>query len=67
MSKCKACDDSFKWNDDVIDVADNLYHKDCLNLYPTGFVAYLDDEFLGEPENEDGQMACEIIDTLEVD
>lgn len=64
MKACIACEEKFKWDDDVIDVADNLYHKDCVNLYPTGFVAYLDDEFLGETENEDGQMAFEIIDGL---
>lgn len=68
MSKCcKACDDEFKWDDDVIIVRDNLYHKDCVTLYPTGFVAYIDDEFLGETENEDGQMAFEIIDDLLTD
>lgn len=68
MSKCcTACDDPFKWDDDVIIVGDNLYHKDCVTLYPTGFVAYIDDEFLGETENEDGQMAFEIIDDLLTD
>lgn len=61
---CKACDDPFNWNDDVIEVSDDLYHKDCVTLYPTGFVAFIGDECLGETENEDGQMACEIIDDL---
>ena len=61
IRKCKACDDEFVWNNDVIVVEDNLYHKDCVNLYPTGFVAYIDDEYLRETENDDGQMACEII------
>lgn len=64
MKECAVCNDPFKWNDDVIKVDDNPYHKDCVKLYPTGFVAYLDDEFLGKTENEDGQMACEIIDEL---
>lgn len=64
MSKCGACEDKFVWNDDVIIVEDNLYHKDCVTLYPTGYVVFIDDEFLGETENEDGQMAYEIIDDL---
>jgi hypothetical protein len=64
MNKCEACNDPFIWNDNVINVNDKLYHKDCVTLYSTGFVAYLDDECLGETENEDGQMACEIIDGL---
>ena len=48
--KCSSCDDEFVWDDKVVIVDDKFYHKDCLELYPTG--------------NEDGQMACEIIDGL---
>lgn len=64
MSKCASCEDKFEWNDEVVIVEDNLYHKDCVSLYPTGYVAYIDGEFLGETENDDGQMAYEIIDDL---
>lgn len=65
MSKCcKACEDKFEWNDTVVIVDDELYHKDCIELYPTGFFAMLGGEPLGETENEDGQMAYEIIDGL---
>ncbi|TCI99959.1 hypothetical protein [Cytobacillus praedii] len=64
MSKCVSCEDEFLWNDTVIIVDDKLYHKDCLELYPTGFYAMLDGEPLGETENDDGQMAYEIIDEL---
>lgn len=63
-NECKACKDSFEWDDEVILVNDELYHKDCVKLYPTGFVAYLDDEFLGETENEDGSSAYEYISEL---
>lgn len=31
---------------------------------PNGFVAFLDDEFLGETENDDGSPACEYISDL---
>lgn len=64
MNKCKACEYLFKWNDEVVIVDDEVYHKDCLELYPTGYYAMLDGEPLGETENDDGQMACEIIDGL---
>ena len=64
MSKCEACDDKFKWDDTVVIVNDTLYHADCLDLYPTGFYAMLDDNPLGETENDDGQMAYELIDGL---
>ena len=62
LKQCKACEDNFYWNDEVIIVNDELYHKDCVSLYPTGYYAMLDDEPLGETENEDGEMACEILD-----
>lgn len=64
MNKCKACEDLFKWDDTVVIVDDEAYHKYCLELYPTGYYAMLDGEPLGETENEDGQIACEIIDGL---
>lgn len=64
MTKCKVCEDQFEWNDQVVIVDDDLYHVDCVTLYPTGFFAMLEGEPLGETENDDGQMACEIIDTL---
>lgn len=57
MNKCYACKDDFKWNDDLIIVDDNYYHKDCVTLYSTGYVAFIGGEILGETENEDGQMA----------
>ncbi|MCP1159316.1 hypothetical protein [Bacillus infantis] len=64
MNKCVACDDKFKWDDQVVIVDDDPYHKDCLDLYPTGYYAFLGDKPLGETENEDGQMAYELIDGL---
>ena len=64
MKKCSCCNDLFEWNDTVVIVEDKGYHKDCVKLYPVSYYAYIDDEPLGETENEDGQMACEIIDDL---
>jgi hypothetical protein len=64
MSKCASCEEKFVWNDYVIIVEDNLYHKDCIEIYPIGYFAMLDGEPLGETENEDGQMAFEIIDDI---
>ncbi|HGQ2848730.1 TPA: hypothetical protein ACLZEB_001197 [Streptococcus pneumoniae] len=62
LKRCKACEETFTWNEDVILVNDDVYHKDCVSLYPTGYVAYIDDEFLGETENEDGSSAYDILD-----
>lgn len=63
-NECAACNDPFTWKDDVISVNDNLYHKDCVQLYPSGFVVYLGDEFLGDSENDDGSSACDYIPEL---
>lgn len=62
LKRCKACEETFSWQDEVILVNDEVYHKDCVQLYPTGYVAYIDDEFLGETENEDGSSAYDILD-----
>lgn len=69
MSKCGACSKHFRWTDDVVVVNDNFYHKDCVSLYPTGYVAFIGDDCLGETENDDGQMAIEItgLDTIDDD
>lgn len=60
--KCLACKDGFNWDDDIVVVDEELYHKDCVTLYPTGYYAFIDDELLGETDNEDGQMAFEILE-----
>ncbi len=62
--ECNACSENFTYTDDVILVAGKIYHRDCVILYPNGFVAFLDDEFLGETENDDGSPACEYISDL---
>ncbi|MEN2765808.1 hypothetical protein [Ornithinibacillus xuwenensis] len=62
IKRCKACEEPFNWDDDVVEVKNEFYHKDCVSLYPTGYFAMLDDEPLGETENEDGSMAFEILE-----
>ncbi len=62
LKRCKACEETFVWNEDVILVNDEVYHKDCVQLYPTGYYAMLDDEPLGETENDDGSSAYDILD-----
>ena len=62
LKECSACRESFSWANDVIEVRDKYYHKDCVVLYPTGYFAMLDDEPLGETENDDGSMAFEILE-----
>ncbi|MCT6815334.1 MAG: hypothetical protein M3043_02890 [Lysinibacillus fusiformis] len=62
LKRCKACEEKFVWNEDLILVNDEVYHKDCVDLYPTGYYAMLDGEPLGETENEDGSSAYDILD-----
>ncbi|MFF2174950.1 hypothetical protein ACFVT8_00570 [Lysinibacillus sp. NPDC058147] len=61
LKRCEACEETFSWKDDVVLVNDEIYHKDCVDLYPTGYYAMLDGEPLGETENEDGSMAFDIL------
>lgn len=65
LKKCGACEDSFNWLDEVVIVDDEPYHKNCLTLYPTGYCAFLNGEYIGETENEDGSEAYEIMDAGE--
>ena len=62
LIKCSVCNGYFNWDDDVVIVDDEYYHKNCVELYPTGQFAMLDDEPLGETENDDGDMAFEIFE-----
>lgn len=61
LKRCKACEETFIWNEDVILVNDEVYHKDCVTLCPTGYYAMLDGEPLGETENDDGSSAYDIL------
>lgn len=62
LKQCSACDNPFKWNNDVIIVDDKFYHKDCVEIYATGYFAMLDGEVLGETENEDGNYAYDVLE-----
>lgn len=62
LKECSACRETFNWASDVIEVRYKYYHKDCVTLYPTGYFAMLNDEPLGETENDDGSMAFEILE-----
>lgn len=62
LKRCEACNDPFYESDVVIEVGDDVYHKDCVELYTAGYVAYSDGNFLGETENDDGTDACELFE-----
>lgn len=66
--QCKSCEEAFVWDDEVVKVESDFYHVSCVDLYPTGWVAFLKDEcgdgYLGETENDDGSMAYEHFDGL---
>jgi len=62
MKKCEVCEVNFWWDDDVVIVDDALYHKGCVQIYPTGCFAMLDGEPLGEVENGEGDCAYDILD-----
>lgn len=62
---CSYCNEKFKRYDDVVTVDEDAYHADCIELYPTGYVAMTKDgDFLGESDNDDGQWAIDIFDEL---
>lgn len=66
LERCPSCNEPFEWNETVILVSGDLYHKDCLTLYPTGYVAFDGNHCLGETDNEDGDMAFEHLDDDEL-
>ena len=60
MKQCAACSENFQWDDDVVEVRDEFYHKDCVELYPISYFAMLDGEPLGETENDGVDPAYDI-------
>lgn len=64
INECNHCGEKFKWNDDVIIVDDCAYHKSCVTLYPTSYIAFTGDICLGETDNDDGEMAYEYFEEL---
>lgn len=61
IKRCEACKDQFKWDDDIVIAGDEMYHTNCVEIYPTGYFAFLNGNPLGETENDDGQSAYEIL------
>lgn len=64
LAKCTECKEEFKWDKNVVLVNDEPYCDDCVTLYPTGYVAFIGNDWIGETENDDGQMAYEIFEHL---
>lgn len=65
MKKCSNCGEIFEWNNDVIVAEDGMYtnyfHEECVTLYPTGYVAYVDGDYLGEV-NSEADMAFSVFE-----
>lgn len=59
MMRCEECLENFRWNDDVVNTGDSYFHEKCVELVPSGYVVYVNDEYVGEVEYED--MACLIL------
>lgn len=53
MKKCNKCLEVFKWDDVIVNSDDLYFHKECVELYPSSYVVFVDDEFVGEVEYED--------------
>ena len=62
LKECAVCGDPFKWSEDVVVIDDTLRHTRCVTLHPSGYVAFVGDEYIGETENDNGDMAFEILD-----
>ncbi|KAB8139288.1 hypothetical protein F9U64_01295 [Gracilibacillus oryzae] len=67
LKRCESCNDPINWDDTVILVEDDVYHKDCVELYPTGYFAMIDGEPIGETENDNGGVAWEYFDDHELE
>lgn len=61
MKRCEECHETFRWDDDVVNVDDRYYHKECVQLFPSEYVVYVNDDYIGVVEYED--MACCILDS----
>lgn len=61
LKRCEACDETFNWDDITIQVDDDYYHEECVELYPTGYCAFIGEEYLGETENDKGSLASSIL------
>ncbi len=62
LVKCGACGEVFGWDEHVVKTGDRVFHDECVELYPIGYFIMLDDEPIGESENEPGQEAYEILE-----
>lgn len=61
MKACNECLETFKWDDDVVNVGEHYFHSQCVELVPSEHVAFVNDEYIGVVEYED--TACFILNT----
>ena len=52
---CTRCEEPFDWDDEIIAIDyfnDKYYHRGCVELYPQNWAVFVNDECIGEVENE---------------
>lgn len=65
MKQCQKCNETFKWNDDLIQADDGVYHKDCVTLAPIEWVIMDKDDpcnVIGTTGSEHGNLAFDVLD-----
>lgn len=63
MKLCDECKEPFDWDDSVIHVEekDEIYHRECVNVFPIAYGVMISDNWIGETECENGVSAFEIL------
>ncbi len=63
MKKCDECGEVFEWDDSVIHVEekDEIYHSECVNVFPIAYGVMISGDWIGETECENGVAAFEVL------
>lgn len=63
MKKCDECGEVFEWDNSVICVEekDEIYHRECVNVFPIAYGVMISDDWIGETECENGVAAFEVL------
>lgn len=62
LKRCKECKETFKWDDDVLMHGDNVYHKECVEVFPISYgIQVIGGDYIGESDNDDGQSAYDAL------
>jgi|GEM_PF-1301332 len=61
IKKCAHCLEEIQSCEEIFEMDNKIYHKDCVELHPIQYVVFLNDECIGTIDADDVQFSDDLL------